>query len=76
MKCRMTTIAAALLTVAAGGCGSSTSTSSTRASTLAPIHGDQTPYCLFVENTIAMTQLLSAPSRRRGAAGGRGTGSE
>ncbi|PYR30432.1 MAG: hypothetical protein DMF92_08625 [Acidobacteria bacterium] len=49
---------------------------SCRSTTLAPIHGDQTPYCLFVENTIAMTQLLSAPSRRRGAAGGRGTGSE
>jgi hypothetical protein len=43
---------------------------------MAPIHGEQTPFSLLVENTIATTHLLSAPSRRRGAASGRGTGSE
>jgi hypothetical protein len=43
MKRQMTAIAAALIVVGTGGCGSPTSTTATRASTLAPIHGAYAP---------------------------------
>lgn len=45
---------------------------------MAPIHGEYTPFSLFVENTIAMTQYLpgTEPRPTTGAAGGGRAGGE